>query len=369
LATLRFLGGETLEETAFLRQRAIKAMFAWKLIPDPTTISRRLKKFEASHHSSLRAISSKIARRSITRGKQTLIAVDSTVVPVYGEQMEGAKVGYNPTKPGRPSYHPLLAVHIDSRSVIDGLLRPGNAASNTGWEEFIPSVAQACGLNPKEIIFRLDKGLTSGETMDAIEDRQSFYVAKVRQTKPLMSRVYGIKRWRSIGHGVFAATFRYKAASWKRSRRLVVIERNVEPRESGQGELFDILDHRYEIIATNLSLNSENIWRLYNQGAIIEQVIKEVKSDFAGASLRTDSFAANQALWLSGLIAYNLFNYIRRKSLPASFRTARLKRITLLFFNLGANVAKKAGRLLIKIGRDYPLRHQFYRAMDALNTG
>lgn len=138
-------------------------------VADPTTFSRRLKRFDEAHHSGLRAISSEIARRSIPRGKQTLIAVDSTVVPVYGEKMEGAEIGYNPTRPGRPSYHPLLAVHVDSRSVIDGVLRPGNAASNTGWEEFLPRVARACGLDPEEIIFRLDRGLTSGGIMEFFE--------------------------------------------------------------------------------------------------------------------------------------------------------------------------------------------------------
>ena len=33
---------------------------------------------------------------------------DSTVLTKYGHQ-EGAEVGYNPTKPGRRSFHPLLA--------------------------------------------------------------------------------------------------------------------------------------------------------------------------------------------------------------------------------------------------------------------
>ena len=153
LSVLRFRGGETLEDTAWLDSKAVKGLFSWGSVPDPTTFSRRLKKFEARHHSSLRAISSKIARRSIPRGKQTLIAVDSTVVPVYGEKIQGAEIGYNPTKPGRPSYHPLLAVHVDSRSVIDGLWRPGNTASNTDWEKFIPVLAQACGVDPREIIF------------------------------------------------------------------------------------------------------------------------------------------------------------------------------------------------------------------------
>jgi len=39
---------------------------------------------------------------------------DSTVQPKYGHQ-EGARVGYNPSKPGRRSFHPLLAVVARTR--------------------------------------------------------------------------------------------------------------------------------------------------------------------------------------------------------------------------------------------------------------
>jgi len=34
--------------------------------------------------------------------------LDSTVLPVFGWKIQGAKVGYNPARPGRPSYHPLI---------------------------------------------------------------------------------------------------------------------------------------------------------------------------------------------------------------------------------------------------------------------
>lgn len=40
---------------------------------------------------------------------------DSTVITRYGEQ-EGAAIGYNPTKRGRPSHHPLLSVAAGTRS-------------------------------------------------------------------------------------------------------------------------------------------------------------------------------------------------------------------------------------------------------------
>jgi hypothetical protein len=41
--------------------------------------------------------------------EQIILDWDSTVQPKYGHQ-EGAEVGYNPIKPGRRSFHPLLVL-------------------------------------------------------------------------------------------------------------------------------------------------------------------------------------------------------------------------------------------------------------------
>lgn len=54
-----------------------------------------------------------------------ILDLDVTVKPIYGRQQEGAEVGYNPHKPGRPShaYHTLFVRHL--RLVLDVEVRPG----------------------------------------------------------------------------------------------------------------------------------------------------------------------------------------------------------------------------------------------------
>ncbi|WP_187647223.1 hypothetical protein [Nitrosophilus labii] len=49
------------------------------------------------------------------------IDLDSTVITRYGNQ-EGAKVGYNPKKPGRPSHHPLI-VFIEQTKMVERLAK------------------------------------------------------------------------------------------------------------------------------------------------------------------------------------------------------------------------------------------------------
>ena len=106
-------------------------------------------------------------------------------------------------------------------------------------------------------------------------------------------------------------------------------------------------------------------WR----GVVVEQVIEEVKNDLAAGRIKTAHFWANEALFLTGLIAYNRLNCIRRLALPKALRTARLKRIGLLLLDLGANVVRHGRRTWLKISRDYPLRAVFYRAMAAMSPG
>ena len=303
----------------------------------------------------------------VAKPGKLFITVDSSVCTVHGQKVEGADTGYNPHKPGRNSYHPLIAVDIDSRSIIDGYLRPGSCASNNGLDGFVRKIIEEADRPAKDIIFRFDKGLTSGSILDTIEELGAGYVAKAKLSPTIMGRISKIKNWRSIGNGHFAGNFHCMLSGWSCPRRFAVIERNLPPaKPSEQMRLFNILEGRYEVVVTNLRLKADNIWRQYNKGAIVEQVIEEIKNDFAAACIRTNDFWANDALFQTGLIAYNLLNCIRDMALPKWLRSARIKRLGFLLLHLPANVVVRSRQLWIKIKRDHPMRLIFYQAMKAL---
>ncbi len=366
LIALRILGGDAISDARLIDEPAIKAMFGWEAVAHPTTFARRLKALTWGQNLALENMVTGLSQRVMKPGS-LFVAIDSTVATVFGEKIEGASRGYNPHKPGRNSYHPLLAVDVGSRSVVDGYLRPGCCASNDGLDGFIRKIAAEADRPGEQIVFRLDKGLTSGAVLDTIEDLKTGYVGKVKLTSRIMGQISRIKDWRSIGGGHFAANFRCQLEGWSRARRFVVIERHLPPaKPSPQMTMFDMLEGRYEVVVTNQRLKAENIWRLYNRGAVVEQVIEEIKNDFAATGIRTNHFWANDALFLTGLIAYNLLNCIRRLALPKWLRTARIKRIGLLLLQMPANVVARSRQLLIKIKRDHPLRLIFYQAMSAL---
>lgn len=365
LIALRILGGEAIDDVRLLTDPALVGMFQWSIV-HPTTISRRLKEITWHHNLELEKVSTRLSQH-VTKPGKLFITVDSSVCTVHGQKIQGADTGYNPHKPGRNSYHPILAVDIDSRAVIDGYLRPGSCASNDGLDGLVRKIISEADRPPEDIIFRFDKGLTSGSILDTIEELGAGYVAKVKLSSTVMGQISKIKNWKSIGNGHFAANFHYALSGWSRKRRFAAIERNLPPaKPSKQMMLFDIVEDRYEVVVTNLRLKADNVWRKYNKGAIVEQVIEEIKNDFAAACIRTNNFWANDALFQTGLIAYNLLNCIRRIALPKWLLAARIKRIGLLLLHLPANVVVRSRQLWIKVKRDHPMRLIFYQAMKAL---
>ena len=366
LIAIRMMGGEAISDTALLKDDALGAFFDWDEVAHPSTFGRRLAQMRWSHNLGLQRIVTGLSDR-VLRAGQRLVAIDSTVVSVFGGQIEGAERGYNPHKPGRDSYHPLLAVDVGTRAVVDGYLRPGSCASNHGLEGFIRKLIADSRHPVEQTVFRMDKGLTSGAVLEAIEGLGARYVAKLKLTPTVAGQISKIRGWRAIGNGCFAANIYCQLDGWSRPRRMAVIERNQPAGDpSQQLPLFEMMEGRYEVVVTNLHLNAENIWRLYNSGTVVEQVIEELKNDFAAAAIRTSGFWANDALFLTGLIAYNLLNCIRRLGLPRALATARLKRLGLLLLQLPANVIHRSRQLWIKIKRDHPMRLVFYQAMAAL---
>ncbi|MCG8553118.1 MAG: transposase [Desulfobacterales bacterium] len=204
LIVLRLLGGEAIEDVRLLNDPALKGMFQWDHIVHPTTYGRRFKNMTWQHNLDLETINARLSQSVAAPGKQ-FITVDSSVCTVNGRKIQGADIGYNPHKHGRNSYHPILAVDIDLRSIVGGCLRPGSCASNNGLDGFVRKIIAEADRPAEDIIFRFDKGLTSGSILDTLEELRASYVAKVKLSSTIMGEISRIKNWRSIGNGHFAA--------------------------------------------------------------------------------------------------------------------------------------------------------------------
>src|SRR5271166_5905322 len=117
------LGLERIETSQLLRQNGVfQYLTGLPSYPDATSLRRFLLRAAPKALPKLRALHDRFLHQFTVRlGPPTRVIfdVDSTVLVVYGKQ-EQARIGYNPIKRGRPSYHPLLCFEGQSRDLARG---------------------------------------------------------------------------------------------------------------------------------------------------------------------------------------------------------------------------------------------------------
>ena len=150
----------------------------WLSIPDETTFGRLFRTFSHRHVTEMEVLNhrlrGKVWRKALRAGVSKvsvtpckIIDVDSTAKTVYGSQ-EGAARGYNPHKRGAMSYHPLLAFCVETKEILQGWLRSGNAYTSNGIVGF---TRQLLAHFPKRtrVLFRGDSGFFVGELFDLLD--------------------------------------------------------------------------------------------------------------------------------------------------------------------------------------------------------
>ncbi|MDI6803130.1 MAG: transposase [Bacteroidota bacterium] len=98
--------------------------------------------------------------------------LDSTVIERYGEQ-EGSRRGYNPSKPGRSSQHPLIAFIAELKVVVPTCrdwLRPGNTSSSNNMANFLEETFSLLGRMEVGLI-RADNGFFSEKCLSSLRRR------------------------------------------------------------------------------------------------------------------------------------------------------------------------------------------------------
>ena len=82
------------------------------------------------------------------------------------------------------------------------------------------------------------------------------------------------------------------------------------------------------------------MWRCYNQRARIEQLIRELKNEYALGSIPTGQYAANEAHLHLLLLAYNCVRWFQLICLPELFATTRLQRLREDVLNMPAYLTR-----------------------------
>ena len=274
--------------------------------------------------------------------------LDSTVMTRYGKQ-EGAVRGYNPSKRGRPSHHPLMAFVADTRMVANCWLRPGNTSSANNVNAFLDSTLTHLATKRVALV-RADSGFSGTGFLDHLEQKNLSYSVALKLTAPLQRALVDAQGWWTLDDGIELVSIDYQAQSWSHPRRVIGIRQHIAKREQARGKTLSLFaddqrweEYRFSALVTDLTLPTQEVWRLYRGRADCENRIKELKYDFAADSFCLTDFWATEACLTVVMIAYNLMSLFRQVALKNSVIQSKGKEVQHTLNTLRLKLFAKAG--------------------------
>lgn len=291
-------------------------LFGWKCAAEFKAIQRLFARFDMLTNERVQAWSYRWVFGKLASPTKLTLDLDSTVVTRNGEQ-EGASRGYNPSKRGRASHHPLLAFVAEARLVANFWLRPGNTASANNVLQFLESTLTHLGDKVVGLL-RADSGFFDNAFLSALEAKHIPYVVAAKLTQALQRTIYQTGGWWALETGLELTELHYQAQGWSAPRRIIVVRQSVK-RKTAPGKslsLFaddpDIQGWRYGAFVTTLELPMVEAWRIYRGRADCENRIKELKADFGLDAFNMRDFWATEAAPGFAMLAYNLMSVFRQ---------------------------------------------------------
>ncbi len=168
-----------------------------------------------------------------------VLDLDVTVKPICGQQ-EGAELGYNPHKPGRPSHtcHTLFVRGL--RLVLDVQVRSGKQHSATHSRENLWRVWESLPKDCRPWLLCGDASHGHEGLLAESETRGQPYLFRLRQSpgvKQLVRLLESQGGWRPALHGYEGAEGQLQLSGWTAKRRVPVLRRRRADAENVYDEL------------------------------------------------------------------------------------------------------------------------------------
>ena len=275
-------------------------------------------------------------------GTSWILDCDTTVKVLYGHQA-GAEIGYNPSKPGRPSHtiHTYWIANI--RLVLDAEVQEGTA---TAAKYSLPRLIQILidlPADQRPHLVRGDNAFGNEPVMAKLESIEQPYLFKLRQTtgvKQLIERQWSRHDWRDVGQGFQAVEAELALASWTCARRVVVLRRAIKDSlvaEQKTGKrakrqkslqfaepLQPVKLWEYTVLVTNADYDIDAVGQLYRDRADCENGFDELKNQWGWGGYTTQDLERCNLSARAVALIYNWWSWYVRLAHPQT----RLEAIT-----------------------------------------
>ena len=290
--------------------------------------------------------------------KEDTLNLDSSVLTRYGNQ-EGAKIGYNPKKRGRPSHNPIIAF-LGSGYIVNIWNRSGDTSSGQGAADFYNQSRLALGSEFRIKRVLCDSGFYLIEFIEYLESEAHRYIIAVPISQAIQREILGIKNWKNISKGIEVGEFSFEHADpkWTKPRRYVVVKQSINKRPKALGkqpslfqDLEDWSQYRFSVMVTNeLDLKPEEVWREYRPRANDENVIKDLKEGYGFESFNLKNFWSTEAvLTVIGLVFYNLIVYLNSTIINPNRPREQLKTLRYKYFILPGLLGSGGRKKILRI--------------------
>lgn len=279
-----------------------------------------------------------------------ILDLDATVKPLYGKQ-EGAEIGYNPTKPGRPShvYHSYfianirfaLGVDVQNGKNIAGyysashLWKILDELPKTQWPQFI----------------RGDISYGTEKIMSEAESRSVKYLFKVKCTRNIKALIkHNMEqnyKWKNVGCGFEGVEDIVKLQGWSQSRRVIILRKKIKKKDIGilkqektskQKQLtfhFAEIDqetsaYEHAVLVTNLDDDIFTLAQHYRDRGDSEHNFDELKNQWGWCGYTTQDLKRCKIIGKFIALIYDWWNIFTRLVDPNCHREAVTSRPQLL---------------------------------------
>lgn len=309
-----------------------------------------------------------------------ILDIDTTVKPLYGHQ-QGAVLGYNPQKPGRPAHAYHSYMMGNTRLIMNVEVEPGNHTAAAYSAPELWRLMHSLAPEQRPAMLRADNAFGVEPIMERAEALRIAYLFKLRLTKnvkKLISRLFNQPLWYPAGQGWEGTESELRLSTWTRSRRVVVLRRRmreelqVRDKNHEQLRLNFCIDenparrYEYAVLVTDLDYPVLTLAQLYRDRADCENHFDELKNQWGWGGYTTHDLTRCRLIARMVALIYNWWSLFVRLAHPDKHLEAISSRPLLL--HAVAKQTEHAGQRRLTITSTHALSAEVQRALRALSA-
>ncbi len=271
-----------------------------------------------------------------------ILDCDVTVKLLFGHQ-DGAEIGYNPSKPGRPSHNIHTYWVANLRLVLDAEIKGGKTHPAKYSLPGLMRLLKALPPEKRPRLVRGDSAFGNDPVLTELESIEQMYLTKLRQTtgvKRLIERNWSGQDWQDVGQGSQAVEAQLKLSGWSHARRVIVVRSApkdkpvtlevVTGKKAKRQQSLDLNDTEpvkrwdYAVLVTNSNYELKAIGQLYRDRTDCENGFDELKNQWGWGGYTTQDLERCNLCARAVALIYNWWSWYVRLAHPAT----RLEAIT-----------------------------------------